>query len=138
MLKPTLEGNAAEWESKLFQERNLNPNMNIVSDKVKHTTYILTIHVVFHLSPKDGTYTLKAFDENYEPYLKSLGVPGFVVPIILRASETITVIATEKGATMITETGEAKQIPRGLTVTYLGFQAGKLKSSHTNGTKCGT
>ena len=50
---------------------------------------------------------MKAFDEHYEPYLKSLGIPGFVVPIILRASETITVAATEKGATMTTQTGEA-------------------------------
>lgn len=82
LLKPTLEGNAEEWEGKLFQGRNLNSNINI-----------------------DGSYTLKAFDENYEPYLRSLGIPGFVVPIILRASERITVIATDKGATMITETG---------------------------------
>ena len=52
---------------------------------------------------------MKAFDENYEPYLKALGIPDFVVPFILRTSETITVIATEKGATMITETGEARQ-----------------------------
>ena len=54
---------------------------------------------------------MKAFDENYEPYLKSLGIPGFVVPIILRTSETITVIATEEGATVITETGETRLSP---------------------------
>ena len=48
-----------------------------------------------------------AFDEHYEPYLKSLGIPGFVVPIILRSSETITVAATEQGVTMSTQTGEA-------------------------------
>ena len=31
LLKPTLEGNAEEWEGKLFQGRNLNSNINIVS-----------------------------------------------------------------------------------------------------------
>ena len=47
-----------------------------------------------------------AFDEHYEPYLYSLGVPAFAVPLILRSSETIIFTATEKGATMVTETGE--------------------------------
>ena len=32
-LKPTLEGNAEEWEDKLFQKRNLNRNINIVSER---------------------------------------------------------------------------------------------------------
>ena len=49
---------------------------------------------------------LKAYDENYEPYLRSMGIPSFVIPLILRASETINVTVTEKGATMITETGQ--------------------------------
>ena len=71
-----------------------------------HTIYQKS-QVVFHLSPQDGSYTLKAFDENYEPYLNSVGVPGFVVPIILRASETITVKATAEGANLVTQTGEA-------------------------------
>ena len=49
---------------------------------------------------------LMAYDDNYEPYLKSLGIPSFVVPLILRASETINVTVTETGATMTTETGQ--------------------------------
>ena len=66
---------------------------------------------------------MKAFDENYEPYLRSLGIPGFVVPIILRASERITVIATDKGATMITETGEAELFwVRGALTWFLGWK----------------
>jgi len=80
-LQPTLEGNAEEWEDKLFRERNLNRNISI-----------------------DGTYTLVAFDEHYEPYLYSLGVPSFAVPLILRSSETLKFTTTEKGASMVTET----------------------------------
>ena len=33
LLKPTLEGNAEEWEGKLFHEGNLKGNINIVSDR---------------------------------------------------------------------------------------------------------
>ena len=54
---------------------------------------------------------LKAYDENYEPYLRSMGIPSFVVPLILRSSESINVTATEEGATMITETGENLLVP---------------------------
>ncbi len=35
-----------------------------------------------------------SYDENYESYLKSMGIPFFVVPIILGASESLTVEAT--------------------------------------------
>lgn len=79
LLQPTLEIHAAEWESKLDLDSNLNINI-------------------------DGSYMLMAYDDNYEPYLKSLGIPSFVVPLILRASETINVTVTETGATMTTET----------------------------------
>ena len=58
------------------------------------------------ISQQDGTYTLVAFDEHWEPYLYSLGVPSFAIPLILRASETLKFTTTEKGATMVTETGE--------------------------------
>ena len=54
---------------------------------------------------------LKAYDENYEPYLRSMGIPSFVVPLILRSSESINVTATMEGATMITETGEKLLVP---------------------------
>ena len=33
---------------------------------------------------QDGTYTLVSYDDNYETYLKSMGIPWLVVPLILR------------------------------------------------------
>ena len=34
-------------------------------------------------------YELVSYDENYEKYLKALGIPFFVVPLIVGASETL-------------------------------------------------
>jgi hypothetical protein len=31
----------------------------------------------------DGTYVLKSFDEQYPEYLKAMGIPFFVIPVIL-------------------------------------------------------
>ena len=47
LLQPTLEGNAEEWEGKLFQERNLNRNISLVST-------MLDSQVVFNISFSTG------------------------------------------------------------------------------------
>ncbi len=36
-----------------------------------------------------------SYDENYESYLKAMGIPFFVVPIILGSSATLTVEAAD-------------------------------------------
>jgi len=39
----------------------------------------------------DGTYTLQSYDDQYEPYLTALGIPWYVIPLILAASEKLSV-----------------------------------------------
>eukprot|EP00095_Tigriopus_kingsejongensis_P006335 maker-scaffold804_size94796-snap-gene-0.15 protein:Tk06335 transcript:maker-scaffold804_size94796-snap-gene-0.15-mRNA-1 annotation:"elements of external origin" len=43
-----------------------------------------------------GAYELVSFDPGYEDFLKSMGIPFFVLPIILNADETITIEATSE------------------------------------------
>jgi len=54
--------------------------------------------------PLDGTYTLVSFDENYETYLRGLGIPWLVLPLVLSASETLELTFTERGGQVITIT----------------------------------
>jgi len=52
----------------------------------------------------DGNYTLMSYDENYSSYLKSMGIPWYVVPLILASSETMAVKITDKEAEITTAT----------------------------------
>jgi len=51
-----------------------------------------------------GNYTLVAYDEHYETYLRSMGIPTMIVPLILMATETLDVKVTETGAEVTTIT----------------------------------
>jgi len=55
----------------------------------------------------DGTYTLQSYDDQYENYLKAMGIPWYVVPLILAASEKLTVKITGEHADIQTETSWA-------------------------------
>jgi len=55
-------------------------------------------------APWDGTYTLVSYDASYESYLKSMGIPSYLVPLILVGSETLQIKVTESGAEIITVT----------------------------------
>merc|ERR1711962_368906 len=55
----------------------------------------------------DGTFTLQSYDDQYEGYLKALGIPWYVVPLILASSETLRVTVTEDRANVTTETAWA-------------------------------
>jgi len=52
----------------------------------------------------DGIYTLVSYDDNYETYLKSMGIPWLVVPLILRGSESLEIKVTGDGAEIVTVT----------------------------------
>ena len=56
LLKPTLEGNAEEWEGKLFQGRNLNSNINIVSYTVTYDKYQPVMSYSIFLTRMDPTH----------------------------------------------------------------------------------
>ena len=43
----------------------------------------------------NGQYKLVSYDENYETYLKSVGIPFFLVPLILSSSETLYITASD-------------------------------------------
>jgi len=55
----------------------------------------------------DGTYTLQSYDDQYESYLKAMGIPWYVVPIILASSETLRIKVSQHGADIQTETAWA-------------------------------
>jgi len=55
----------------------------------------------------DGTFTLQSYDDQYEGYLKALGIPWYVVPLILASSETLRVTVSEDRANVTTETAWA-------------------------------
>jgi len=52
----------------------------------------------------NGIYELMAYDENYRTYLETMGVPWFVIPIILASKETITYTDLGDAAIVVTET----------------------------------
>jgi len=52
----------------------------------------------------DGTYDLKSYDEGYKDFLTSMGIPWFVIPLILKGSETIEMEIFEDGVTVRTKT----------------------------------
>jgi len=52
----------------------------------------------------DGTYTLVSYDATYETYLKSMGIPSYVVPLILVGSESLQIKVTDSGAEISTVT----------------------------------
>jgi len=43
-----------------------------------------------------GAYNLVSFDDNYKEYLEGMGIPFFVVPLILQASEIIEITLDEE------------------------------------------
>ena len=43
----------------------------------------------------NGQYKLVSYDENYETYLKAVGIPFFLVPLILSSSETLYITASD-------------------------------------------
>jgi len=65
-------GNTQFWES-LLNSSFVNPSQITIS----------------------GTYNLVTFDDHYEEYLKSMGIPFFIVPLILSASERIEIEVSE-------------------------------------------
>jgi len=52
----------------------------------------------------DGFYSLQSYDDQYEPYLRSLGIPWYVIPIILATSETLAIKVTGDTVEVETET----------------------------------
>lgn len=64
--------NSDEWKKKLTSSEKLE-NVNGAN------------------SPFAGKFKLVSYDDNYGDYLRGLGIPGFIVPIILGASETLVV-----------------------------------------------
>merc|ERR1711962_286422 len=77
---------AAKWEAEL------------IGDKMAAESSEVTM---------DGTFTLQSYDDQYEGYLKALGIPWYVVPLILASSETLRVTVTEDRANVTTETAWA-------------------------------
>eukprot|EP00092_Neocalanus_flemingeri_P091221 GFUD01115628.1.p1 GENE.GFUD01115628.1~~GFUD01115628.1.p1 ORF type:complete len:260 (+),score=77.60 GFUD01115628.1:59-838(+) len=77
---PTLAGDADKWDEMLSGESSLGN------------------------SSVDGTYTLVSYDDNYETYLKSMGIPWLVVPLILRGSESLEIKLSKTGAEIKTIT----------------------------------
>jgi len=51
----------------------------------------------------DGTYDLKSYDEGYKEFLTSMGIPWFVIPLILKSSEALEMEILEDGETMRTK-----------------------------------
>jgi len=51
-----------------------------------------------------GSYKLMAYDENYRPYLEAMGVPWFVIPIILASKDRVTYMDLGDSVTVVTET----------------------------------
>merc|ERR1719153_930567 len=78
---------AAKWEAEL------------IGDKMAAESSEVTM---------DGTFTLQSYDDQYEGYLKALGIPWYVVPLILASSETLRVTVTEDRANVTTETGKRR------------------------------
>ena len=54
---------------------------------------------------KDGNYELVSFSESYQDFLTAMGVPWFVLPIILQANEKLEFEVLEDGARTKTDTG---------------------------------
>ena len=54
---------------------------------------------------QDGVYKLVSFSDSYSNYLSAMGVPWYVLPLVLSSSETIDIEVTEDGAKMATSTG---------------------------------
>jgi len=52
----------------------------------------------------DGVYKLVSFSDSYSDYLSAMGVPWYVLPLVLSSSETLDIEVTEDGAKMATST----------------------------------
>merc|ERR1719334_2165623 len=78
---PDKTEDAALWESRLAESNYAGENFSV-----------------------DGNYTLVSYDDNYSTYLKSMGIPWFVVPLILASSEQLKVKITQEGAEITTVT----------------------------------
>ena len=90
------------WE-KRFQSIKASKHFKLVRESDR---YILTIHYI----QQDGTYDLKSYDEGYKDFLTSMGIPWFVIPLILKGSETIEMEIFEDGVTVRTKTITGLQI----------------------------
>jgi len=75
---------AADWEARLKNNQNYT----------KENSFTI-----------DGNYSLVSYDDQYDEYLKAVGVPWIALPIILAASENLEVNWLEDGADIETVTG---------------------------------
>ena len=56
-------------------------------------------------------YELVSYDESYEDYLKAMGLPFFVIPMILGNSETLTITVSNEGDwKIVTKNGKSQNI----------------------------
>jgi hypothetical protein len=51
------------------------------------------------------SYLLVSYDEHYSDYLKGLGIPFFVIPLILGSKETVTITKHGDHVKIKTKTG---------------------------------
>jgi len=77
------------------------PNLSVDADK---WDAMLSSGAGLGNTSVDGTYNLVSYDENYETYLKSMGIPWLVVPLILRGTESLEIKLTDEGAEIVTIT----------------------------------
>jgi len=69
-------GDPDEWEAKLKNTKNTNIKQIQIS----------------------GLYQMESYDENFEKYLSAMGVPWYIMPLILASKETIRVEHSDEGS----------------------------------------